>query len=113
MRKRPGISREEFIAYYEDRHVPLVGRLAGFPMAYRRNFTRFGDEMSRNDDRIDFDVVTELVFASREDMQAWRGRLLGTDGGQTLAEDEARFLDRSSTRMILVAMQGDPDTAVA
>lgn len=102
MRKRPELSREDFIAYYEQRHVPLVGKLAGFPTAYRRNFPIPGDPMGKNDDRADFDVVTELEFASREEMQAWRQRLLGDDGGKTLAEDEARFLDRASTRMVIV-----------
>ena len=60
--KRQGIATQAFIEYYENNHVPLVLSLVPTPTVYKRNYVVRGDELNREDDTVDFDVVTELVF---------------------------------------------------
>ena len=82
--KREDVETRAFIDYYENNHVPLVLSLAPTPIVYKRNYLIRDDEFNREDDTIDFDVVTELVFPDRAtfcrlDRKArgrcdWRGR---------------------------------------
>jgi hypothetical protein len=86
--RRNGIDTQAFIDHYENKHVPLVLSLAPAPLVYKRNYVVRGDEFNREDDAIDFDVVTELVFSDRDAYLAWI--------------DEHRFLDRSRTRAYVI-----------
>ena len=43
-------------------HVPLICDLTPTPLVYKRNFLMRGDKLNKEDDAIDFEVVTELVF---------------------------------------------------
>ena len=77
---------EAFIDYYENHHVPLVLSLASTHVVYKRNYLVWGDEFNREDDAIDFDVVTELVFSERAGFLEWVEKLsvevLGQGGRQ-------------------------------
>jgi hypothetical protein len=73
--KRPDLTMDEFIEYYETKHVPLVNQLTGIenqPVVYRRRYIRH--------DRADRVVVKATVD--------YRGNTLGSsiDSGKTLAE---------------------------
>jgi uncharacterized protein (TIGR02118 family) len=96
--KKPSLDTQEFIDYYENHHVPLVLRLATAPPVYKRNYVLRGDELNRQDDAIDFDVVTEIVFADRAAFDDWIAKL----GVEAIGADEERFLDRSRTRACVV-----------
>jgi uncharacterized protein (TIGR02118 family) len=87
-----------FIDYYENNHVPLVLSLAAEPAVYKRNYVVHGDEFNREDEALDFDVVTELVFPDRAGFVAWI-EALSVDA---VAEDEERFLDRARTRAYVI-----------
>jgi hypothetical protein len=100
--KRQDIETRAFVDYYENDHVPLIRSLAPTPIGYRRSYLRRGDELNQEDPSIDFDVVTELVFPDREAYLAWGAHLAREDGGERVATDEARFLDRSRTRAYVV-----------
>ena len=96
--KREGSTREEFIDYYENHHVPLVLSLAPMPRVYKRNYLRPGDAASPDSPAIGFDVVTEMAWDDRAGMEAWMAAL----SVPAIAEDEARFLDRSKTRAYMI-----------
>jgi uncharacterized protein (TIGR02118 family) len=96
--RRPDIERDAFIEYYEKHHVPLVSSLAPRPLVYKRNYLVRGDDLNREHDSIEFDVVTELVFADRAGFLDWIRRL----SVDAIGEDEARFLDRARTRAYVV-----------
>jgi uncharacterized protein (TIGR02118 family) len=96
--KRQGIATQAFIEYYENNHVPLVLSLVPTPTVYKRNYVVRGDELNREDDTIDFDVVTELVFPDRDAFLAWIEKL----SVEAIATDEKRFLDRSRTRACVI-----------
>lgn len=96
--KRADVDTQAFIDYYENKHVPLVLSLAAAPTVYKRNYVVRGDEFNREDETIDFDVVTELVFSGRDGFVAWIQAL----SVEQIAADEERFLDRSRTRAYVI-----------
>lgn len=96
--KKPGLETQAFIDYYENHHVPLVLSLAPAPPVYKRNYVVRGAGLNRHEDAIDFDVVTELVFADRAAYDDWIAKL----GVEVIATDEERFLDRSRTRACVI-----------
>ena len=95
--KRPGISTEELIDYYENHHIPLILSLAPEPAVYTRNYIQ---RDAAAEPRDDVDIITELVFADRQTYGDWVSAMYAPDSG--VAEDEARFLDRSKTRSYVV-----------
>jgi uncharacterized protein (TIGR02118 family) len=96
--KRDDIDTQAFIEYYETKHVPLVLSLAATPTVYKRNYVVRGDAFNREDDGIDFDVVTELVFPDRDGFIAWINSL----SVEVIGTDEQKFLDRSKTRAYVI-----------
>jgi hypothetical protein len=95
--KRPGISSEELVECYENRHVPLILSLAPPPARYTRNYIQPGAAAELRDD---VDIVTELEFADAGAYQAWVAAMYAPGSG--VADDEAKFLDRSKTRSYTV-----------
>ena len=65
LRKRPGMSTAEFVDYYEHHHVPLILALAATPEVYKRHYVERGDPRNIREDRVDFDVMTEIAFPDR------------------------------------------------
>lgn len=100
--KREGIETQAFIEYYEKNHVPLICDLAPTPIVYKRNFLMRGDQINKEDDVIDFDVVTELVFPDRTAYLAWTAQLSKPGSGEQVVADELKFLDRSRTKAYVV-----------
>jgi uncharacterized protein (TIGR02118 family) len=105
--KKPGLSRDDFIEYYETKHVPLIRKLFPKIQEYRRNFLDLnGAIIAAETSAPDFDVVTEFWFADRaayEDTLATYG---GLPVGGTIRQDEENFLDRSKMRFIVVDEYG-------
>jgi hypothetical protein len=89
------MSNQSFIDYYENNHVPLILSFTHTPMVYKRNYLQRGDKFNLESNEIAFDVVTEQVFASREDLEDWLAKLRKPGVGKKVVEDEERFLDRS------------------
>lgn len=105
IKKLPHVSMDEFIRYYEDRHVPLVNELLPFYALYRRNYLEtalYPEGVAK-----DFDVVTELGFADEDHYQAWLTALSDPDVIARIREDEANFLDSSATVMWGVSAHDD------
>jgi hypothetical protein len=100
--KREGIETQAFIDYYENNHVPLICSLAPAPIVYKRNYLLRGHEFNKEDNAIDFDVVTELVFPDRAAYLAWRAQLSKPGSGEQVVADEEKFLDRSRTRACVI-----------
>ncbi|KAI0785780.1 hypothetical protein C8Q75DRAFT_735276 [Abortiporus biennis] len=127
--KKPGLTTEEFISYYEEHHIPLINRLTGpenQPIVYKRRYThrddpkrvmvraqvdeggqpvageRNGDnKLTEDKGNVDFDVITELVFEDEAAQQRWMGALL--KNWDTVVEDEERFLWRERTRAVVAS----------
>ena len=103
LRCKAGMSREAFIAYYENSHVPLIRRLLPEICGYRRNFIELeGAFINAGTGAPDFDVITEIWFADRAAYDAAMARHERPEVGGAIAADEENFLDRSMTRMFVV-----------
>ena len=98
LKRKPGLSPQEFADYYERNHVPLVLSKAPMPMVYKRNYIQRGDGFNIEGEEIDFDCITELVFGDRDHLSAWMASL----GGDDIARDEENFIDRAATRAYVV-----------
>ena len=72
--KKDGLRTQEFIDYYENHHVPLICSLAPVPTVYERRYL-VGERLTTEGGEVDFDVMTELVFADRRAFDAWMAEL--------------------------------------
>jgi uncharacterized protein (TIGR02118 family) len=109
IRKKAGLTREQFIHYYENNHVPLINRVIGpFPCDYRRSYPLDGQSFgllgadAGNSAAPDCDVVTEIWLKDRETMDAMFARAADPEIAATIAADEENFADRSSVRIMIV-----------
>lgn len=107
LKKKPGLSRAEFIEYYENRHSVMARKLLPGIRDYRRNFVDpDGAVLSPGAPAIDFDVVTEMWFADRAACDVFLARARDPDIARQIAEDEENLFDRSATRMFVVEEKG-------
>jgi uncharacterized protein (TIGR02118 family) len=110
IRKKTGMNREEFIEYYEHRHVPLVRKLLPPMPTYRRNYVA-NDPMQALADRgsgtveASFDVMTECIFDTREQAEAFMAAFADPDISREILQDEANFIEPGHVRMYIVEVR--------
>ena len=97
VRRKAGMSRADFRAYYEATHAPLAAGVMAKCVKYVRNFV--AEEPTGP---ADFDVITEFWFDVAGPYAVSRGELADTSTHALLAQDEERFMDRDSMRVIIV-----------
>lgn len=102
LKRKEGLSRAEFIAYYETRHAPLIRSLFPEILDYRRNYVDRDGAFESNVAAIDFDSVTEMRFANRASYDRFLGRAARAEVAQAVADDEENVFDRAATRMFVV-----------
>lgn len=74
--KREGISMQEFINYYEGKHILLILSLAPTPLVYKRRYLMRDHQLTKSGNIVDCDVMTELGFANEEVFATWDGEAL-------------------------------------
>lgn len=104
LKRKPGMSMEEFRDYYETSHAPLAVKHMGHLIKdYRRNYAQ--DRLTpvpldQDGEGFDgyFDAVSVISFANQEDMEEFFR--IATSPGLTelFVADEANFLDRDMQR---------------
>jgi uncharacterized protein (TIGR02118 family) len=100
LRRRDGMSREEFQRYWREQHAPLVKshaealRVRRYVQTHARD-TDVDDliSASRGSEPGFYDGVAELWWDSVEDMLAAYSTDAGQAAGAALLEDEQRFID--------------------
>lgn len=106
VKRKPGMSREEFVRHYEEVHAPLSLKLLPYYAKYVRNhFVRTieGGEP-------EFDCITEFWFEDAKTARALTDALggsdvdggYGTELGRIFHDDEERFIDRSTRVSFIV-----------
>ncbi|MDG2002662.1 MAG: EthD domain-containing protein [Novosphingobium sp.] len=110
LKRKPGITFEEFRDHYENSHALLGEKYFGHLFrSYRRNYipagVRFSDGASGENA---YDCLTELVFHDAGGYAELK-RIAGKpEIRAVLVEDEARFLDRTvSGNAIAVPIESD------
>lgn len=107
MKRKPGMSMEEFKDYYENKHVPLAmansgGREGGITRYMRRYLTPLPHAESGTNEELPYDVVSELWF---EDEAVFRGTvdyLSTTVMNEAVINDEMNLFHRPTMRMAIV-----------
>lgn len=99
LKRKEGLTSEQFIDHYENRHVPLVREVLPTIGKYVRNYL---DTVSVSAGRQEgdaptpyFDVITEIWFDDQAAYDAFVAALSDPEVSGRLQEDEERFLDRS------------------
>ena len=106
-RRNQALTPEQFREHYEQRHAPLAMKLFPYLRDYRRNYIRH-DLVHRRaapegtGAKLDFDVITEIVFDSKDDYERMVRDMTDPAIRDQVVEDEERFLDRSATVVFLV-----------
>lgn len=99
LKRRDGMSREEFRRYYETSHRRIGEQvLGGYASRYvRRYLTPIeGDEQP-------FDVVMEIDFPDETTMHACFAAMSDPEIADMIAKDEAMLFDRSQIRTFTVS----------
>jgi uncharacterized protein (TIGR02118 family) len=100
LRRRPEMSREEFQAYWHDRHASLVARhrdalrIRRYVQTHARSSELAAAQSSARGSQPDlYDGVAELWWDSVEDVLAAVSTPAGQQAVIELLEDERRFID--------------------
>ena len=100
IKKKPELTAEQFRRHYENIHAPLIDRLLPYYATYRRNYV---DGPARGGPgEFNWDVFTELEFATASDYEAWQAALEQPEVLEQIRADEANFLVSRETRMWVV-----------
>lgn len=104
LKRKPGMSVEDFRAYYEEKHVPLIMPYMTGPVRYRRSYVDPVEDLSEPE----FDVVTELSFTDAKMRDMVLAGMLADQLPAEVIEDEKRFLDRARSRVHAVTEHETP-----
>jgi hypothetical protein len=105
LKKKPGLSVEEFKAYYEQRHAPHgLPYLRGNCVRYiRRYFQPLTNNPLPGDGKTcEYDGIMELWFKDRAQWEATMKLLSEPSVMQSIVEDERQLFDRDAIRMFVV-----------
>ena len=104
LKRRSGMSKQAFMAYYEDHHR-LIGEkvLSGYAEKYVRRYLQPSDGVEQDQD---FDVVMEIWFPDAATYDAWRARMADPETIAEIATDEEKLFDRSRIRSFTVTETG-------
>lgn len=104
IRKKPGMSREEFIEYYESSHVELAKRLFGHLMVrYVRNYPLALVKNHPEDYDLEaaYDAITEITVRDEAAMEEFQRIHMIPENVAAIIADEEQFQIRSETRLLL------------
>ncbi len=103
MKRRPGMTIEEFREYYETHHRLLGEKyLAGYVTRY---FRRFLNPLRARDGTLtdpEYDVILEIWYPDQEAFEACGRHLSQPDIAQEIREDEERIFNMDFMRSYLV-----------
>ena len=106
--KKSSISEEDFKAYYENNHAPLIESLFPTLNGYKRTYlfesNLLSDTLPLESDgtQSQFNVITELTFKNEEDLNKFFERGTNQDVIEAIRKDEANFLAGEKTIMYRV-----------
>ena len=100
LKRREGMSKADFIAYYEDHHRKIGEKvLGGYATRYVRRFLHPADGIDTYEDA---DVVMEIDFPDAATRDACLAAMADPKVAAEIAEDEAKLFDRTRIRTFTV-----------
>lgn len=100
LKRKPGLSEEEFRRHYEEVHAPLIRKLLPCIRKYVRNYVAARPFPSAAGEA-EFDCVTEQWFDSMDGFREMADAMSG-EVGRAIRADERTFLDRARTVYVIV-----------
>jgi hypothetical protein len=103
MKRRPDLTMDEFIDYYENHHVPLALKYGASMTGYTRLYLhpQRSAETGRTDE-LPYDVITELSYDNEITFERTLAYLSTSTMPEEIVEDEKRLFDREKQRMATV-----------
>lgn len=95
--RKAGMSFEDFHDYYENRHVPLASSFDQPLVRYRRNYV-VGHTLGAPQ----YDCITEVWYDLDGKWSDYRDNIVAPEMAKIIALDEAKFLDRSAMRIMII-----------
>lgn len=109
MKRKQGISTEDFRDYYENHHAPLAARYSAALTRYVRNYLEPHPHPETGaPTEPPYDVITELWFDDEATYLSTLKYLSTTQMPTEIIEDEERLFDRSSF-CIFTAVERETD----
>jgi hypothetical protein len=107
IKRKPDLSRAEFIDYYETNHAPLARKCFPQIVHYRRNFIDFDNAIiAPGVSAPDFDSITQIGYRDHEAYDEMLSTHFMDGVRETIETDERNFLDQTMTRMLKVEQHG-------
>jgi len=105
IKKKPGMSREDFINHYETSHAVIGKRLLGHLWTkYVRNYPKALMEYQPEDNSVDdsYDAVTEIWLKDEAALEEMSRIINEPENNKLILADEEKFQDRLKTRLLIV-----------
>jgi len=105
IKKKSGMSREDFINHYETSHAIIGKRLLGHLWTkYVRNYPKALVEYQPEDNDVEdsYDAVTEIWLHDEAALAEMTRIINEPENNKLILEDEEKFQDRLKTRLLLV-----------
>ena len=109
MKRRKGITPEQYKDYYETRHRKLIEHFVEHVVDYRRTYplrkagapAGYGELDGGAGDEPDFDGMTEIWVRDRAAMDRIFAVMADPKIGKIFETDEANFIDRDTIRLFI------------
>ena len=99
IKKRPDITREKFMDYYTNHHVPYIHKLLPKGAAvHRRNFVAAPSPLGPDD----YDVISEVFYEDRATAEGAMKAFADPDIHRLAQEDEDQFILPGSIKRYIV-----------
>ena len=109
MKRKPGMTMEQFMDYYENHHVPLCLKYSSAVNRYIRRFiTPLPHAESGTCDELPYDVVTELWFDDEAVFKGTAEYLATHVMPDEVVQDELNLFHRPTMRMATVTEHETP-----
>jgi hypothetical protein len=112
LQRRPGLTREEYITYYETVHRPLITANLPRPLDFRRHFPVWSPSAQTRSAGLRFDSLTAITHKSRQAFVEALERYSSSSFNPIVVEDETKFLDRGRMSFVPVEEVIEADSEV-
>jgi uncharacterized protein (TIGR02118 family) len=104
LKRKPGMSFEDFVKHYETVHKPLVDSMnPGFRKYARRYIKPQANRVYSGQGESPYDVITEMWFDSQEDYDRGIGRMASDENAAAIAADSEKMFDMTKAHFFTIA----------
>ena len=97
IKRKEGLSKEEFIKHYEEVHAPLILKMCPSVKKYTRNYVQHAIAGGEPD----FDCITEVWYEDEAGLQALI-EIYNSEAGKVIRDSEASFMNESKLVVVFV-----------